>query len=215
MLTAAWLVAKAFLGGLWTFLRSVPWQVWAALALALAFLVYGHVKYKDGYSTAEGHYQAEFKRLEAEREAATRYAQEAIDAHAREIAAQRLEQERALLAAEQRRLRELADLRRRLTIHVTAENTRSCPDLPRVYLLHRHDAAAYANRVERAEVAGTSAEPESEPSGVSLPALAETDIAQADAFRQAVTWGEGWRDYALTTKKSCEQTFAVLTEQKP
>lgn len=32
-------------------LKAIPWQVWAALGLIIAFLYYGHVREKRGYET--------------------------------------------------------------------------------------------------------------------------------------------------------------------
>ena len=201
----------AFLRTAWGFLKLIPWQVWAALAAALAIMYFGHIRYKAGYARAEAVYQAHFRDLERQRDEANKAVQKALAE--RNEAAEKLKKahEEALAEAEAKRLKDLADQKRRLTANVTTESTRSCPDVPRSYILFRVDAAAFANGVGGAETAGTAAGVEPEGSGVSLPALAETDLAQANAFREAVTWGEAWRDYADRTKQTCEQAFEVLT----
>lgn len=203
-----WAALKVF----WTFLKGIPWQVWAALGIALAVLYFGHTRYKAGYAEAEGHYIARFHELERQAALARLEVQQALkerDAIAEEL---KLEHEKQLAEAETKRLKDLEAQKRRLTANVTTENTRSCPDLPRSYILFRHAAADHANATDRGpETVGATAGVEPEPSGVSLPSIAETDLAQADAFREAVTWGTAWRDYAERTKTTCEAQFEILT----
>lgn len=56
--------------GLRGLLKRVPWQVWAALALAAAVLFYGHHREAQGYAKAEAYWKAEIDAMEAERQAA-------------------------------------------------------------------------------------------------------------------------------------------------
>lgn len=56
--------------GLKSLLKRIPWQVWAALALAVAVLLYGHHREAQGYAKAEAVWQAKAAKLEAERKAA-------------------------------------------------------------------------------------------------------------------------------------------------
>ena len=43
-----WLLAKPILSGAWAFLRGLPWQLWAGLALLALGLFYGHLRYQAG-----------------------------------------------------------------------------------------------------------------------------------------------------------------------
>lgn len=43
-----WLLAKPILSGAWAFLRGLPWQLWAGLALLALGLFYGHLRYNAG-----------------------------------------------------------------------------------------------------------------------------------------------------------------------
>lgn len=48
-----WLVAKAFVAAAWTFLRAVPWQAWAAIAVAAGVWYYGHTRFEAGEAEAQ------------------------------------------------------------------------------------------------------------------------------------------------------------------
>ncbi len=49
-----WLAVKAFLGGAFRFLRSVPLWVWVVAAIALAAFLYGEKRYDDGAASRDG-----------------------------------------------------------------------------------------------------------------------------------------------------------------
>jgi hypothetical protein len=51
-------------------LKRVPWFVWAALALIVAVLFYGHHREAQGYAKAEAYWKAEIDAMEAQRQAA-------------------------------------------------------------------------------------------------------------------------------------------------
>jgi hypothetical protein len=67
--------------------------------------------------------------------------------------------------------------------------------VPRSYLLFRADAAAFANRAIAAIPAAAGPEPVETASGVSLPALTDTDAGQASAYRACAERDEGWLKY--------------------
>ena len=56
-----WQVAKGIFGGVWRFLRSIPWQVWAFAAVVVLALLYG----ENRADAREESVREEFAALEA------------------------------------------------------------------------------------------------------------------------------------------------------
>lgn len=79
-MSAAWLIAKAMFGGIWTFLRSLPWQVYAVIA-AVGLVWFAAV---TAISVGDKRARAELAPLlmQAHADAATRL-QQAMDAEGR------------------------------------------------------------------------------------------------------------------------------------
>ena len=62
-------------------------------------------------------------------------------------------------------------------------------------MLHRADSAAYANGAETAPAPEASPDALDADSGVSLPAIAETDAGQAGAYRACTARNASWLKY--------------------
>jgi hypothetical protein len=147
-----------------------------AIAAALAFGAHERgIGYREAMDKVDLQRQAEEKAylaLMVKRQNAFN----AIEKKYAELTASR---EGELQAKDKQRVAELAALMKRGSEHVTPASTRSCPDVPRSYLLFRADAAAFANRATAAIPTAAGAEPVETASGVSLPALTDTDAGQA------------------------------------
>jgi len=52
------LMLRLFAGRLLTFLRGLPWQAWAALALLAGGLFYGHLRYNAGQANVQAKFDA-------------------------------------------------------------------------------------------------------------------------------------------------------------
>jgi hypothetical protein len=68
----------AIFRSIWGFLKLIPWQVWAILALGIALLSFGKYEHHKGYSQAAAEYEA---KILAEREA---YAEEVRELQAKQ-----------------------------------------------------------------------------------------------------------------------------------
>lgn len=166
-----------------------------AIAAAVAFgareRAIGYKQAVDAYSVAEKKREDAWLDLMAKRQVAFN----ALEKKYAELSAQR---DRELVAKDAQRLAELAALKKRIPAYVTPASTRSCPDVPRSYLLFRADAAAFANRetgaIPAASAAARGDAPETA-SGVSLAELAGTDADQAGAYRACAERVEGWLKY--------------------
>ena len=65
-----WLLAKPILSGAWAFLRGLPWQLWAGLALLALGLFYGHLRYNAGQADIQTKFDAYQSRMIAATDAA-------------------------------------------------------------------------------------------------------------------------------------------------
>lgn len=166
-----------------------------AVAAAVAFAAHeraiGYKEAVDEAAVAEKKREDAYLALMAKRQAA-------FNALERKYAALSAQRDRELVAKDTQRLAELAALKKRIPSYVTPASTRSCPDVPRSYLLFRADAAAFANRqtgaIAPAGAAASGDAPETA-SGVSLSDLAGTDADQASAYRACAERDEGWLKY--------------------
>ena len=106
-----WLLAKPILSGAWAFLRGLPWQLCAGLALLALGLFYGHLRYQAGQRDVQAkfdQYRAVLmQKTEAARIAAKRA--EAVQAGAIAAATDKLKQDNADARAKADRT--IADLR--------------------------------------------------------------------------------------------------------
>jgi len=115
----AWAAVRALGGGVWRFLRSLPWQVWLGLGLLAAGLLYGQARFSAGAESRQGEVDA------ARRTAAAAVAsnatlmqsvktlQAANDAWAEKYAADKAASDRAVAAAERERDALQAELTKR------------------------------------------------------------------------------------------------------
>lgn len=82
-------VALQGMKSIWTLtllplLSKIPWQVWAALGLAIAFFWYGHVRENRGYAKCEVQVQvAKDKEVQRQQDIANRLVAEAKEREAR------------------------------------------------------------------------------------------------------------------------------------
>lgn len=122
-----WIAIRAMLGGVWGFLRSVPWPVYAFVAVVLAALWYG----ENRADAREAEVRAEYEATLAEANAANR-AEEVRQAEEIASIAAQFEEEKSR-AIEETRNTVLADLRSgklRLRIPGCAARTSQAPASP-------------------------------------------------------------------------------------
>lgn len=209
-------VVFAILKAVWGVLRAIPWQVYAVVAVVTAiFAVHVHLLNKavdEQKQVDEAQCAAEKKAERDARDRANALANAQLAEKARALAIARESAELDRQREEARHQAELLDLQRRKDAYVGPNVLKDsrCSDVPRGYLLWRTDTAAFANGAQLPAGPQAKDGPLDEPSGVSLSALADTDLAQADAFRKARQWGSEWRDYALELKTYCEDTLTTL-----
>lgn len=116
----------------WTFLKRIPWQVWAALLLALALAYCLRLAYKAGQEEVQARWDAERAEVKALVEAKDKQYREAEKKAAERIAeiAARYEQEK-VNAAEEARQSVLADVRAgRVGVRFRACPTAEAPATP-------------------------------------------------------------------------------------
>lgn len=206
---AFFLALRAFGGGLWKIAQAIPWQVYAVLGVLISLY---------GFAVHERHVgrDQEIAKLAAAAES-QRKAQERVDALAHAKALQDAASAKAHIEAQDLDLQRAADEIVALRGSLKGEKSAFTPpatvarfgELPAGYMLWRDAAVAVANGGDTA-VAGPAKESVDRPSGVSLDRLEDLDAEQALAFRQAVTWGAGWKNYALEIKRLCEANIETL-----
>jgi hypothetical protein len=186
----------------------------AAVAIAAA-VAFGSWQRSIGYREAVDEYHAQETKRErawlhiaAVRQGALLELRKAYD----ELNAQR---DRELKAKDAERLQQINDLKKRIPTYVSPASTRSCPDVPRGYLLFRADAAARANSAGAPAGPESTAELEDTPSGVSLSTLAETDAGQADAYRACADRDAAWLKYEADVEAWAEKVRQILRSTSP
>lgn len=194
---------------MFAFLKLVPTSVWIGLAAAVALLGLVWAIDHRGEVRGAARVQAAWDADKLARERATALANaELADAgyqakRKADALAALLEHEKEQAAAAR------AALANRKDAYVAPALTKSCPDVPRGYLLWRSAAAAYANGADFPPAPNPSDLSLAFPSGVSLGTLSDTDLAQAAAFRDALQWGNGWKQYAANVGDYCDAVIAA------
>jgi hypothetical protein len=170
------------------------WILIAAVAIAAA-IAFGTHERSVGYRLAMDQIDEQRRKEETEYLRIMGVRQAAYNALQAKFQALTAQHEVELKAAEQKRLDDLAALKKGIPDYVSAEATRSCPDVPRGYLMFRASAAAFANSTRASPAADAGAHAADAPSGVSLSTLADTDAGQAGAYRACVERQSGWLKY--------------------
>lgn len=201
----------AFIGKLF---GMIPAKAWPYIGLAVALMLLHLDLEHRAVQAAVAKNEAKHAKIDAERAAAQKkadaLAQKKLDDARTQNVQLQLDRNDELAAAEAKRVADLADLRKRMPAYVS-HLTLPDADVPRGYILWRSAAAAFANGADGAAPPGPAEGSLDGPSGIPFATLAETDAAQADAFRAAVAWGRGWQTYARDLKAACETDLSILT----
>jgi hypothetical protein len=183
-----------------------------AIAAAVAFGAHeraiGYKEAVDAYAIQEKKRDDAYLALMARRQTAF----SALEKKYSELSAQH---DRELVAKDGQRMAELAALKKRIPTYVTKASTRSCPDVPRSYLLFRADAAAFANRQASAiapAAAAASGDAAQTASGISLDDLSGADADQAGSYRACAERDEAWLKYKADVEAYVADVQRVLKD---
>lgn len=207
----------AFLRTAWTFLKMIPWQVWAILGALAAAVVYTLWIDHRAYERGERHATEKYERIRlAEREAqikADQAASFALSQLTERLDRARVDEEKRLQDAEIARRDEVKRLEGRFHALVSATQLARCPDVPRGFLRFWTEASAFANgRVDSAP-APASAESLDPPSGVPLPAVASTITGQAGAYKACAERQAGWLKYHEQVNEWAKEVNKIMADQ--
>src|SRR5688572_15297724 len=186
----------------------------AAVAIAAA-VAFGAWQRAIGYREAVDEYHVEEQKREREWLRVTAVRQSALFELREAYYALLAQRDLELQAKDRQREQEIDDLRKEIPTYVSTENTRSCPDVPRGYLLYRAAAAARANAAGPGPGPESGAHLEDAPSGVSLPTLAQTDLAQANAYRACADRHAAWLKYEADVEAWVEKVRHILRTTTP
>jgi hypothetical protein len=197
-----------------SFLKSIPWQVYAILAVVVGLGI-AHVSLvREAVARNDAKWVGRLEEQKRRQDAADAKAKHEIAALQSLYTEATARHEASLKAVQSQRLQELTKLKERLAAYVTPLQLARCNDVPRGYLLFRSDAAAFANSRPIAGAAEAPADPVDSPSGVSLESLAEADAAQAAAYRTCADRDAAWRKYHMSVEEWAASVRDIYLNEK-
>lgn len=200
----------AFLKSAWGILKLIPWQVYAVIAGGIAIYGYGLNEHHLGFKEA--------KAEDAKAEEVKRKAQEASNALANaQLFSVGFDAKKRADFAEWKLQDEAKDHAVKLAAAQSKEKNyepaivlAAVPQLPVGYILWRLDTAGFANGIDIPDAPAAPKESLGQPSGLSLTEISDLDLAQASAFREAVTWGKSWQQRARDVEQECTAIISTV-----
>jgi len=191
----------------WNFLKSLPWWIYALVAAVLYHVAAIHIAASRATDECNAKWEVKVAQQQKAQDAANALANAKLSDARYAVQQSEAALDLRLANESQETQAKVVQAKEKEVEYVPVV---VAPDmLPVGYILWRIDSAGFANGIDFPPAPAAPRESLGDPSGISLTQITDLDLAQAASFRDAVTWGSGWKDRAIDLEKLYTQVTAT------